>query len=546
MALGTNDVGALLRRNKTAAAVLAVVLLVVGITVAVRGGDDATVSAERSELDAGAGRADGSDAPDDTADGAEVSSGPDGQAGAATPGGTPEAGTSPGDAGAARAGSATGNAVDAPASAEGARTPVPGVTDEAIKVVYYWKGDRTRTSPYLSGTGSESVVDEAEAFRKLVDFINAHDGDGTTFMGHPIELHGRKIEGIVLDAGQDPESYAATAQRITEEIRPFAAVAAHGSISSYLCPALAEAGIHNIGTYDLTGALASSTGGHCIPAGMTWERQVELTEGYLLREQRKDPDRVHGIVYAEYPGLVDAAPRMVERFRAAGIRIGEVASMSASLSTAQQQASNVVARMRAAGVDTIVMPDAGAPLSFTNAAQAQGYDPDYYVWPCSGQDTMGMVRLFNVAQWAGARGLSCYDEQYTSDLTISSAMRETEWYAAYREVAPRSEPPAPTPFVYAALLPLVVGLEGAGPDLHLESFRRALDRFTPYRYDAVEGRTDDPRNLLLDLGTGDRDAIADAIEVRYEQSRREPGSAAPGWYAYLGDRRYRTRADVVG
>lgn len=452
-----------------------------------------------------------------------------------------------------RRGSAATSAAGAPepaASAQGptaaataTRTPLPGVNGDEITVAYYWKGDRTRTSPYLAGTGIEGNVDEAESFRRLVDFINANAGGGATLMGHPINLHGRKLKGVVVEAGQDAEDYAAAAAKITEEIKPFAAVAAHGSVSAYLCPALAKAGIHNFATYDLAGSMTASTDGYCMPSGMTWEQQVDLTEGYLLRQQRADAKRVYGVVYAEYPGLVDSAPKMVERLKKAGVKIAAVASMSASLTTAQQQAGNVVARMRAAGVNTIVMPDAGAPINFTHTAQTQGYNPQYYVWPCSGQDTMGMVRLLNAAQWARAEGLTCYDASFTSDLTINTAMRKTEWFRAYQSAAPGKEPPAPTPFVYAALLPLVAGLEGAGPDLTLETFRAALDRAGGYRYDAAAGRTDAPTNLLLGLGEPHRALITDGAKVKYNPGRTEPGSAAPGWYDFPESRRYRGPAD---
>jgi hypothetical protein len=428
------------------------------------------------------------------------------------------------------------------AAAPGTSTPLPGVTDKEIEVVYYWKGDRTRTSPYLTGSGAEANVDEAEAFRRLVAYINDNADGGGTLMGHPINLHGRRLKPVVVEAGQDAESFAATAERITRELKPMAAVAAHGSISAYLCPALAKAGIHNLATYDLAGGLASRTNGYCLPSGMTWERQVDLSEAFLLRQQRAESERVYGIVYAEYPGLVDSAPKMVTRYKRAGLNVAAVASVSASLTTAQQQAPNVVAQMRAKGVNTIVMPDAGAPINFTHSAQAQGYSPDYYVWPCSGQDTMGMVRILNAAQWARASGLTCYDQAFASDVTNNDQMRRTEWYRAYRSQQD-AEPPAPTPFVYAALLPLVVGVSGAGPDLTLESYRAALDGFRSYRYDAVDGRSDDGTNMLLGPGTRGRGLLEDAIALRYNATRREPGSSAPGAYDFPERRRYATRAD---
>jgi hypothetical protein len=452
------------------------------------------------------------------------------------------AGTATQIAGGADAGDTGSVGGRSPSLAAAGGTPLPGVTDDEITVVYYWKGDRTRTSPYLRGSGAEANVDEAEAFRQLIDYVNSHADGGGTIMGFPFDLHGRRLKGVVVDAGQDPESYAAAAETITAELKPFAALAAHGSISTYLCPALAKAGIHNFATYDLGGGLAERTGGYCLPGSITWERQVAMTQAYLLRQQRAEPDRVYGVVYTEYPGLVDSAPVMIERFKEGGVKIAETASVSASLSTAQQQAPNVVARLRAAGVNTIVMPDAGAPLNFTHAAQAQGYNPDYYVWPCSGQDTLAMARLFNATQWHGAEGLTCYDEQFSSDLTHNANTRSTEWYAAYQDAAPGQEPPSPTPFVYASLLPLVAGITDAGPHLTLETFRAALSAFPAYRYDAVDGRTTDPSNMLLGLGRSDRSFTSDVAKLRFDAGSRQPGAATPGAYTFPERRRYATPA----
>lgn len=523
------------QRRTVAAVIVIVALIVTAVGVrAVTNRDDDVIGAGRSG-DVAAGEDDGpTTTVGDAGEAAgEASAAVPAEAAAAAPEGGSAEGLAPSGAPEAARPAVEGN----PSS-----TPLPGVTDDEITVVYYWKGDRTRTSPFLTGTGAEANVDEAEAFRTLVAYINEHADGGATLMGYPIDLHGRRIKPIVVEAGQSAEDYAVAAERITAEIQPMAAIAAHGSISTYLCPALAAAGIHNLATYDLAGRLTESTNGYCLPSGMTWEKQVELSEAYLQRHQRANPGRVYGVVYAEYPGLVDSAPAMVRRFRDAGIDVAEVASLDASLTTAQQQAPNIVNQMRAKGVNTIVMPDAGAPLNFTHAAASQGYDPDYFVWPCSGQDTLGMVRLFNPTQWAGAEGLTCYDDAFGSDLTSNAAMRDTEWYETYRSQADAA-PPAPTPFVYAALLPLVVGLEGAGPDLTLESFRAALDGFDPYRYDAVEGRTDDGTNMLLGSATGGRGLISDAIVLRYDAGRTERGSTTPGAYDFPEARRYATRND---
>lgn len=435
----------------------------------------------------------------------------------------------------------SGGSRSAVAAAPGPMGPYPqGVTDDEITVAYYWKGDRTKSSPYLHGTGAEANVDESLAFRNLVNYLNKHADGGATFMGFPFNLHGRKIKPVVLEAGQSPETYAATAEALVKEVKPFTALAAHGSLSAYICPRLAEAGIFNLSTIDFDFGLAERTNGYCMPGGPSWDIQVERSIGYLTEQARSDRERVYGVLYTEYPGLVKSAPVVVERMRRAGLNVAAVATLSSSLQTAQQQAPNVVAQFRGANVNTVVMPDAGAPLNFTHAAEAQAYRPDYYIWPCSGMDTAGMVRLFNANQWANAAGLTCYDEEFNPDLTNDDRMRSTEWYAQYQEGAGRNEePPSPTALVYAGLLPLVVGVTNAGPNLTEANFRRGLDGFRPYRYDAIEGRTRDGSNMLLGVGRADRSLMIDVMKLEWSNTARSPGGALTGAYVYPEKRRWR-------
>jgi hypothetical protein len=429
-------------------------------------------------------------------------------------------------------------------------TRPPGVTDDTIEVVYYWKGERTQTSPYLNNTDAEGQnLDESVAFMRYIEYINSHDGDGTTFMGIPIELHGRKLKGTVVAPPGNANggyAYGQMAERIASELKPFAAIAAHGGLSTYVCPRLAEEGIHNLATYDLGGKggpLAQRTGGYCTPAGMSWERQILQTIRYLKDHKNTQTtlgaDRVYGVIYSVYPGLSDVGPAMVKQLKAAGIPIAEVARLPDDLSTAQQQAPFIIQRMRSAGVNTLIMPDAGAPLNITHAAQATQYSPDYFVWPCSGTDVTAMVRLFNAAQWARASGMTCYDREFNPDLTNDDKARKTEWWKAYQEMAPSKQPPSQSPLVYAGLAQLIAGVSKAGRNLTVESFRAGLDATKPYRYDAIDGRTNDPTNMLITLGTPDRSMIGDAAFLRWDATAREQGGTQ-GAYRYPEDRRYKT------
>jgi len=417
------------------------------------------------------------------------------------------------------------------AKAQASHIALPGVTDKEITLAYYWKGDRTRTSPYLAGSsGARANVDEGEAFRTLVAYVNRHGKGGATLMGYPFNLHGRKIKPVVLEAGNSPEDYGATVDKLIDTVKPMAAIAAHGSLSAYTCQRLAKAGIHNLATFAVAPNMEGRSNGYCRPGGLTWEGQVDASVAEL---RRLPGSPVVGVVWSEYPGLVDSAPAFVARLRAAGVKVGATATLPADLTAAQQQATTAVARMQDGDVTRVVFPDGGAPLSFTQAAEAAQYRPDYFVWPCSGQDLPAMVRLFNPAQWARASGITCYDQSWAVDLAHDDASRRTEWFRQYQTVSGNDvEPPATTGLIYQSLLPLLVGITEAGPALDLESFRDGLATEAPYRYDASKGRVTDMRSMLVSPAGGAPGFYADVVPVTWNAARQASGNALVGTYVY--------------
>lgn len=525
------------RRVAAVAIPLVVLLLMVGLVVLTGG----TGGGPGTRSDAAAGDRQNPDTDDLEVGGSESDSAQtEVPGGAGTP--TEASGSQAGKGRTAAQTAAPSTTVAPPAPG----TPLPGIRGNEITVAYYWKGDRTRTSPYLAGSGFESNLDEGKAFTALIEYINRNSGKGARLMGLPFDLHGKKLKPVVLESGNTPEEYAAVARRLVEEVKPAVAISAHGSLSAYVCPQLAKAGIHNLSTFDVSSGLVERTGGYCTPLGASWDRQVDISVNYIAGKMAgtryTGPEgagaRKFGVIWAEYPGLVDAAPRFVERLRRAGVEVAATATLSDSLTEAQQQAGNAVARMRAAGVNTIVFPDSGAPLSFTQAAESQQFRPDYYVWPCSGQDLTAMVRLFNANQWERAQGMSCYDSDFQSDLANDSKSASTEWYKAYRSIR-SDEPPASTGLVYQSLLPLVAGLTNSGGELTVGAFRGAIDDVVPYRYSAISGRSNDPRRLLLDIGSADRSLVGDFTEVEWSSSTRGEGSSIPGSYGFPdGQKRY--------
>ena len=507
-------------------------------------------SAAAAHRTIGAGSGDTSVVGGNRPGGQDVAAGPDANLGAtATTGAAGQPGSTPGQPGATVPGATVVTPGGPPTGGPGGTIP-PGVTDTEIEVIYYWT-DRTRDSPYRPD-GGEANLDEGQAFHAFIEWINKHSGDGSRVMGYPFNLHGRKLVPKVIELSKAPEDRARVAEDIAVNHRPFATLASHGSISTYMCDRIAKGGIHNLATYDFGGSLRARTNGYCLPIGMSWELQVERTVSYLAWQQKhtryESPtgvaeSRVYGILYAAYPKLdksIEGPGGVVERLKAAGVNVGHVAAINPDLGISQAQVPNVVAQFRSAGVNTVVMPDAGAPLNFTNGSQANGYSPDYYVWPCSGQDTIAMVRLFNQAQWARASGLTCYDDHFNPDLVNDDNARATEWYRVWTEMrGTSSNAPSSASLVWINLLPLVAGITESGRNLTVEGVRAGIARLPNYRYDAIAGRTDNPTSFLQTLSRPDQSPIGDVTKLFWSPTKSRPGSATQGAYVYPEARRWR-------
>jgi hypothetical protein len=123
-----------------------------------------------------------------------------------------------------------------------------------------------------------------------------------------------------------------------------------------------------------------------------------------------DTERVFGWVQAEtetgeYAARNDAFDERFEEEYG-----GEIAVRSTYLfdpGAAQETATTVIARMRDAGVTTVIMSvDPIVPKNITEEATKQGYFPEWVVGPSVLADTTIFGRTFDQQQWANAIGLS--------------------------------------------------------------------------------------------------------------------------------------------
>lgn len=422
----------------------------------------------------------------------------------------------------------------------------PGVTDDKIRIVYYYArqsfGEASRLVP-------DANFDDGQAITAWVKYFNAHANGGATLHGFPFNLHGRNLELTIVDSGTTPEANRAAAERIVKEIKPFAAITHSTAESQLMCPILASAGILNIGVWSLNFDMYGRSNGYCFPGNQAYDESVEASKRYLAnrmsKTQYQGPEapagaaRRYGIVYTEYADTQKAVPVIEKRFRDAGVNIVAKAGLSTNITQAQQQATSVVAAFKQASVNTIIMPETIAGISFTQAAESQGFFPDYYMWPCM-EDVAAIARLYNAHQWERASGLTCFDPDYTLDLGWDANSRASEWWGQYQSVDRTENPPTRAPLIYMDLATFAVGVTGAGRDLRAATFRTALERFEPYRYSYRTGRTANPVNMLIRLNQPRiHSTIGDFAIAEWNGAKTVPGSTKPGAIDYPdGARRY--------
>jgi hypothetical protein len=182
-----------------------------------------------------------------------------------------------------------------------------------------------------------------------------------------------------------------------------------------------------------------------------------------------DQPRRFGLVYLESSAASkELADRFAAEMDALGVPFAEIVSYQLDPTTLAQSATQVITKMQAAGVTTIVFGgDPVAPKNFTQEATAQGYFPEWLVAASTLVDTTAFARTYDPAQWAHAFGVTQLAAR--TDAQTIGAYAVYEWF--------HGAPPAadgsigviqPNPALFFAVV------QGVGPNLTPASFRDTL------------------------------------------------------------------------
>jgi len=353
----------------------------------------------------------------------------------------------------------------APFTGDNGGATATGVTADEITIVHYQGPDN---DPIINYITSAVKVDETNAQE------NATIEGFIKYFETYYELYGRKIKYVSYEStglANDEVTARADAQRIVEEYKPFAVVGG---------PALTNAFADEMAARE---TVCISCGGGTAEwfaerdpylwnlDGSSEQKQVHVVEfiGKQLAgkpashagEALKAETRKFAVVYEASGGAESQrlADLMEARMTEAGAAPDLMLPYTLDPGTIQQQASQIVAKMKAAGITTVVLStDPVAPGDFTREATTQEYEPEWLVAAATLTDTNAFGRGYDQKQWAHAFGVTSLAVRVNPNVVGSKILYK--WFTGQDAPAPLGAPVFMPGFSL-----LFSALQGTGPNL---------------------------------------------------------------------------------
>lgn len=383
-----------------------------------------------------------------------------------------------------------------PFSGDNGGATAQGVTKDTITIALYQAQPDILEQTFFQQSGSdESLNTELETVQQYVDFFEAH-----------YETYGRTVKLVPVKATgapDDEESARADAIRIATEIEAFASWGGPSQTAVY-ADELAARGVLCLGDCLLaaTDGYVEEGKDHIWLTFPSIEQLGEHWSQFLTRElvgrkaqfagdaALRDRERVFGMIRFDesFAGLDQAGREFVKELKGKGVPLAAEIPYELDLARAQENARNMVAKLKAANVTTVIYAgDPVTPSSVTTEATAQDFFPEWVVLGAAYTDTSLFGRQYDQRQWEHAFGVSTLPAPVTpqADQLYSILV----WQSG--------EGPKAKTFKVLVQAPLIfyTGLQLAGPELTATSLRDGLFRFP--------SRGTQPTNLHLSWGDHD-------------------------------------------
>jgi hypothetical protein len=212
---------------------------------------------------------------------------------------------------------------------------------------------------------------------------------------------------------------------------------------------------------------------------------------------------------------------LIERLRSAGIEVVTNQKYKLDLVSFPNQASNIIAQLKDAGVTSVLAYCDPAMLAFglTPKANEQGYEPEWITAGLVFVDQDVVAQTIDTRQWSRAFG--------TAYNAVSEPVGASFPYFAYKSVRPNDEPAAGVEELYYQMYLLVIGLQMAGPNLTPETFEAGM-----FAYPGAFG----PRGTW-DFGLCDHTPTNDYREIWWDPDRISGQNDQPGTWVQLNSGR---------
>ena len=344
-----------------------------------------------------------------------------------------------------------------------------GVTADEIVIVHYQGPDNDPIINYITAAVKvdETNAQEDATIEGFIKYFETY-----------YELYGRTIKYISYEStglANDEVTARADAQRIVEEYKPFAVIGG---------PALTNAFGDELAARE-TPCISCGSGTAQWFAdrdpyvwaldGSAEQKQVHVVE-FIGNQLAGKPashagqalmadTRSFAVVYEESGGAESKrlADLMAARMTEVGAEPALMLPYKLDPGTIQQQASQVVAKLKAAGITTVVLStDPVAPGDFTREATAQEYFPEWLVAAATLTDTNAFGRGYDQAQWTHAFGVTSLAVRVNPEVVGTKVLYK--WFTGTD---------APAPFSAPVFMPgfnlLFSALQGTGPNLSAQT-----------------------------------------------------------------------------
>ncbi|MGQ0464622.1 MAG: ABC transporter substrate-binding protein [Sporichthyaceae bacterium] len=411
-----------------------------------------------------------------------------------------------------------------------------GVTANEIVVTYREIASPLGKNSELAKTAEKKgIVSNPEGAKRTRDALLEYFNRTFQLYGRTVKLVPYKGRGDAFKelSGTGQEAANADALKVGQEIKAFADLSA---ISQPYLDALVRQKVVSFGGVHLPSsyykARAPYAWGQLIDCTTLLNSAVDLLAKRLPATGKaeragsaalREKPRKYGLIlpddaiYAQC--LKEARPNLAK----AGISIAKEVRYSLDFSNMQQQAPNIAAQMKNAGVTTVILvTDPLLPFFLSGSATQQDFWPEWFLSGTVLTDADVAGQFYDQDQWQFATGQS-----FLGDVTQGKA---SESYRAYKTIRPNDEPTLARDLDYYSMLMLFIGLQMAGPNLNPSTFQRGM-----FAYPGASGALGH-----WSWGPNDYTAIDDAREIYYDRRAISPFNSQPGRYVSPeGNRRYR-------